>query len=353
MQDYLEKLYNEVLISLGKPLKHTSSERLLFSCPVCKKPKLYVIRYTSYCHRCGKSYSISDLAKILDITLLSQNYIKNYSNETTYSTNNIINYVDSPEVLDFFYKSIKTALPTIPKDSELLKEFPNDRPILDHSVRYYNRPLTADDFVLKNFIPYKSYLQNKSIPGIILKRDQITNLMYPSLFFPYPSLLFFYETWSFGAYAVSQISAINARLINPKDDSRYIWAAGAKKRIFVPAKVTKENVQAITEGEKKALFLTSIGIPTVGVSGVNCFKTPEFENFHVSGREIFIIYDPPNGNQNVINAREALINYLRERNWRPLPIDLPLKVDDYIKQFGAIKLKTILARTKIETWNGT
>jgi hypothetical protein len=159
--------------------------------------------------------------------------------------------------------------------------------------------------------------------------------------------IFFYSTSIFSKHIISY----NARIRNPGEgEPKYKWARGSRKHIYCPSgNCSLDEFRIITEGEKKALgiYLTT-GIPTIAVAGVNCFRTPELEKLDGQGREVMVLYDDPEHNENVLVAEQKLCVYLRKRNFDPIPIHIPDKVDDYLIKVGPDVFREFLAKETAE-----
>ncbi len=102
----------------------------------------------------------------------------------------------------------------------------------------------------------------------------------------------------------------------------------------------------ITEGELKAAAATARGWATIGLGGVDCFRSgkrglsilPIFNQLSLAGREVFIIYDSDAAlNPNVAAAESALCRELTALGARPYIVRLPnilpggkTGLDDYL-----------------------
>lgn len=325
-EEYLEKLYEKILDKLGKPIHISSNGKLQYNCPVCKHDKLYITPYVGYCHYEGKTYLLNDLKTVLDIEHNASPLIKHNFIQRTAIPNYITDKLTIHDVYKEFY-SVLTPPWAIEKPVHDMKQVWIDKTIRMFEHRDINTWCHANGAKIP-------------VPGTKIKDDKYY------LSFIYPSLLFFYIDSHTGLF-----SGINAKILNDKFAFRYMWATGGEKRLFFPSdSINLSNVQAITEGEKKAIIVSQAGIKCIGLSGVNCFKTPEWELVPpLKNKKIYILFDPPEGNEHILIAENKLFYFLTELGYKPIIIKLPLKVDDYIIKHGRIKFLFELGRQEIET----
>lgn len=145
---------------------------------------------------------------------------------------------------------------------------------------------------------------------------------------------------------------------------RYVQAAGSgvhayfpMTRIFRWADIAAkpEDPVVITEGEKKALKACLEGFPTIGLSGVWCFKRdgqllPELEQFAWEGRSVWIVFDSDAAtNPHIGHAQRALAKLLVERGAEVRIVELPncddgskQGLDDFFVRNGADALEALL-----------
>lgn len=113
----------------------------------------------------------------------------------------------------------------------------------------------------------------------------------------------------------------------------------------------KEKPIIFTEGELKAACATKLGLPTIGLGGVWCFKAsskhmpllPQFQHFMWKERKVYIAYDSDAvTNHHVITAENALARELMLLGAAPFICRLPQLVqgskcgiDDYLVARGA------------------
>lgn len=117
----------------------------------------------------------------------------------------------------------------------------------------------------------------------------------------------------------------------------------------------------ITEGELKAACACKLGLPTIGLGGVWCFKAggrhmpmlPQFGQFAWSGRHVYIIYDSDAlGNSLVLSAENALAKLLTELGAIPHAVRLPTLappsktgLDDFLVSEGTQPLLDLIEQT--------
>jgi DNA primase len=133
------------------------------------------------------------------------------------------------------------------------------------------------------------------------------------------------------------------------NDPKYRALVGEKKHLFLPQGVDYTNVKVITEGEKKAIVATARGIPTVAVSGVNCFDTPETRLLQPIDNIIYICYDSEEANWQVLKAEAQLAQYLvKECGLNPKIIRLPsgYKLDDFLLEHGTDAFLSLMKEAK-------
>jgi hypothetical protein len=148
------------------------------------------------------------------------------------------------------------------------------------------------------------------------------------------------------------IQAYNGRAKTEKAGyPRYRWLIDERKFLYVPRGVDTRTVRVITEGEKKAILATTLGVPTVSVAGINCYDTPDTREFltGVPGLSIFIVFDRDKGDDiHVSSAEHRLDEWLRtECGCQGRIVNLPdgYKMDDFIIEFGIDAFKELLRKT--------
>lgn len=133
---------------------------------------------------------------------------------------------------------------------------------------------------------------------------------------------------------------------------KYLSLPGSSNRFFFPPGVREVLADAtkpigITEGEKKALKATQEDFPTIGISGVQNWKTkgglvPDFGDIKWAGRPVFITFDSDLvDNPNVQKALRDLVKSLEALRALPRVIMLPsgmngekVGLDDYLVMQG-------------------
>lgn len=145
---------------------------------------------------------------------------------------------------------------------------------------------------------------------------------------------------------------------------KYEQPAGSPVRAYLaPATLPKlrdgKSAVYITEGEKKALALSQIGLPAIGLGGVWSACKPgttelidDLASINWVNREAFIVFDAddkPKTRQNVDKARRRLAGALRRAGAKAHHVHLPAGdckgVDDYLVKHGADAFKELVART--------
>lgn len=165
------------------------------------------------------------------------------------------------------------------------------------------------------------------------------------------------DHWNMGeSYVIpvldgQKILTIRHRMWNPSDRlGKYLpERKGDGAQLFGWDKITKETV--IVEGEKKAMVLNSVGIPTVGIMGADSFKKEFDARFAAVCKTAYIMLDPGNtpDELGVINhvAKIAWVKRLVEIGvdcracWLPgKPDDMILEDNDFETVFASIQYST-------------
>ena len=126
--------------------------------------------------------------------------------------------------------------------------------------------------------------------------------------------------------------------MSDKKPMRYIQQGDTINEVYLPPFIdwnkfakSKDGL-VITEGELKAACATRLGIPTIGLGGVWCFKSkgndmqflPVLEDFDWKDREVYIVYDSDAvTNPKVVQAENALARELHRRGAYPFIVRLP------------------------------
>jgi putative DNA primase/helicase len=131
---------------------------------------------------------------------------------------------------------------------------------------------------------------------------------------------------------------------------KYETPAGSGIRLSVPPRVLPmmRDVQRtlyITEGDKKADALASVGACCIALQGVECWRVLEdWEEVKLYGREVVIAFDADvMVNPNVQKALQGLAAFLRERGalvkylfWPERYRGTKVGIDDYLAAGGSI-----------------
>ena len=150
-----------------------------------------------------------------------------------------------------------------------------------------------------------------------------------------------------------------------KKDVRYLQPKKSTNEIYIPpiinwAEVIEDITKpiVITEGELKAACACAVGVPTLGLGGVWCFRSaaahlpmlPQFSQVSWKGRLVYICYDSDaSSNHMVITAENALARELLNLGAVPLIVRLPslcppmkTGLDNYIVSEGAESFRAII-----------
>lgn len=98
-----------------------------------------------------------------------------------------------------------------------------------------------------------------------------------------------------------------------------------------------------TEGEKKSAALCKLGVPCIGLGGVDSWRTDDFDDFEWKGRIVYLAFDSDIvRKRSVQNALRKLANLLIERGAIPYMVELPslrgtqkTGLDDFLVHHGA------------------
>ena len=145
---------------------------------------------------------------------------------------------------------------------------------------------------------------------------------------------------------------------------RYIQPGNSVTEVYLPPLIdwreatTADYPLLITEGELKAACATAHGLPTIGLGGVWSFQSskhntpllPVFNEFELSGREVFIVFDSDAvTNPNVVAAELRLAQRLTEKGAVVKIARLPsledtqkVGLDDFIMLRSVEELRTVL-----------
>ena len=150
--------------------------------------------------------------------------------------------------------------------------------------------------------------------------------------------------------------------LTDKKEVRYLQPKRSVNEIYIPTILNWEPIIEdvgkpifITEGELKAACACAVGLPTLGLGGVWCFRSaaqhmamlPQFSEVVWKGRTVYICYDSDAASNNmVIQAENALARELLLMGATPLIIRLPslcpprkTGLDDFIVSEGVEALQ--------------
>lgn len=158
--------------------------------------------------------------------------------------------------------------------------------------------------------------------------------------------------------------------ILPKDGkrSRYIGPKGEPPRLYFPPIGTDwqkvagdpEVALLVTEGEKKSAAATKAGFPTVGLGGVDCWRSKatrgpiaDLDLIEWQARRAFVVFDSDAAtNGNVQRAESALAGELRGRGAHVHIVRLPVAtgggkqgLDDFLLAHGPGGLRKLLDKS--------
>ena len=155
--------------------------------------------------------------------------------------------------------------------------------------------------------------------------------------------------------------------LTDKKDVRYLQPKKSVNEVYIPPIINWGKVIAdatipivITEGELKAACACAVGIPTLGLGGVWCFRSaaqhmvilPQFSQVLWTQRMVYICYDSDaSRNHMVIQAENALARELLGLGAIPMIARLPslcpprkTGLDDFIVSEGLEEFKRIIER---------
>ncbi len=161
------------------------------------------------------------------------------------------------------------------------------------------------------------------------------------------------------------------------EDAKYLSPKNGGCRPYFSPLLPKNSLKPhkrsfIGEGEKKADSLTHNGFPTIGLSGVDCWRDnrsgflPELEKLHWDKREVFIVFDSDVTTKTTVrNALDGLCNALKEKGAIVRIVLLPCEIDgsknggdDFICRHGREAFQKLVdVAQPFKTWkpepNGT
>lgn len=331
----------------GEPISRSHREDLYFVCPFCESKKLgiNIVKNVGHCFKCGwkgnavsllkDKYSITThkaitkglqiLGERIEISLPNSKLVKLEVSEESIEVMNSIKHI--------VYNRIYTYLRSKNLDQEIKIRKTLMEPGLPPIVNDYIDIVVSNKYdAIPQFL-MQEWDQDilKNIPGFAFDEDGILRfLLSQHILFPY------FDPES------HQIVAFNGKSIYPSK-RKYIWTLGEPKHYYFPPSVNYDNAIIFTEGEKKSIAATALGIPTVGLSGVECYNTKESKHIF-KNKEIFICYDNERQNDNVDKARLKLAEVFIKKGHRIYMVNLPLgyKLDDYLAKNSIEDFKRLM-----------
>ena len=343
---------------LGDPVGKSYRDDMYFTCHECEKPKLGVNEHkrVAHCFACGWKGNAVKLIQERENLNVKQAIALGFE---------IIGQTPPPEVRETTF-----SRPSVPaKGGEVYEEMKHS---IYFSIYYYflrnnessgnyykhhllEVPVTNTNLVdiivssphlnvvdeLKRTYPISAI---ESCPGFVRTNGEVQFYLENHIIFPY---------WdAYGRYIV----AFNGRRKpNTEKGPRYKWMIGERKHLYFPPGVTHTNVEVITEGEKKAITATMMGVPTVGVSGVDCYRVPESYSLNPESGKLYICYDNENENAAVRKSERNVVRFIEKERTNIYPptkakiVKLPqgYKLDTYLKEYGIDAFKNLLRSSDV------
>lgn len=154
-----------------------------------------------------------------------------------------------------------------------------------------------------------------------------------------------------------------------KKPQRYAQAPGTLNEVYLPplldrpwSAILADKTIAIyiTEGELKAACATAHGLPTIGLGGVDVWRSskrrlpllPQLAAVEWAERTVFIVFDSDAAtNPDVVRAQRQLAQALHERGAKPMIVSLPPAksgakqgLDDFLVANGVEELQKVVAQ---------
>lgn len=174
-----------------------------------------------------------------------------------------------------------------------------------------------------------------------------------------------------GFYRVRYTGELPGFAGQAKKPQRYAQAPGSLNSVYMPplldvpwSKILQapENFLIVTEGEFKAAASCKAGYPTIGLGGVDVWRSnkrglpllPELQKIAWREREVYVIFDSDAvDNPDVIRAQASLVRMLTELGAMPYVVELPPGdegakngLDDFLLREGKKALVPYLERAK-------
>ncbi|MBX2986753.1 MAG: DUF3854 domain-containing protein [Bdellovibrionaceae bacterium] len=148
-------------------------------------------------------------------------------------------------------------------------------------------------------------------------------------------------------------------------EQKYLRPSGSSNHLYIPKFITVldllniKNPILFTEGEKKTICANINGFLTIGLNGVQNWKTKGddgtskpldvFEKLNLDGRQVLICFDSDVlTNENVLNAENEFANYLQSLGAKVRVLRFPessgeskVGIDDYILKHGVEEFKKL------------
>jgi len=334
---------------LGQPRSSSYKNDIYFKCHVCGKPKLAANseKLVAHCFSCGWKGNSVQLIMYMENTHVSnaieighkilgtdckpvtpepyESRPMRYRNNAEINLFSPIRYAIFSDIY-FFYLENNSVTTQNERDG-ISHETHVPIELIDTVSSY--RENDIEEFLIKKY--------GKDIiltcPGFSLINEEIQFCCKNHIIFPY---------WH--PLDRDKIIAMNGKNRDHASTPKYKWLTGLDKHLYVPRTVDLNTFMVITEGEKKAMTLSYHGVPTVSVSGVNCFRVPELLEIDLNDRTIYICYDNEKPNPNVRQAEVSLKNHLESMGAKAMILTIPsgYKVDDYFLEIGSIKFSKLL-----------
>jgi hypothetical protein len=172
----------------------------------------------------------------------------------------------------------------------------------------------------------KAYMRN------VMRRDDVSG----AIEIPYPGT-------EFSRYRLFKPYKVKDKKSGKKSLARYWQPGKSAVHLYVPRGVELQSNVITCEGEKKAIFSSSLGLPAVAVPGVWCFRrdgelVPELKKLAAQGATILVVFDGNvHTNPQVRKARDDFAMALTVAGAKVLIVDMPRDVnyDDFLLEHGA------------------